>query len=50
MAFACITPFAAFAAIAAATLSLRRALLWTVGVWLANQAIGFGLLDDLRTP
>ena len=42
--FACITPFAAFGVIAATTLSRRNALGLTVAVWLANQAVGFGVL------
>jgi hypothetical protein len=43
-AFACATPFAAFAVIAAATLPLQSALLVTAAAWLVNQAIGFGFL------
>jgi hypothetical protein len=43
-AFACATPFAAFAVIAAATLPLQPALLVTLAAWLVNQAIGFGFL------
>jgi hypothetical protein len=43
-AFACATPFAAFAVIAAATLPLRPAILVTLTAWLVNQAIGFGFL------
>jgi hypothetical protein len=43
-AFACATPFAAFAVVAAATLPLPAALLVTVAAWLVNQAIGFGVL------
>jgi hypothetical protein len=43
-AFACATPFAAFAVIAAATLPLRPALLVITGAWLVNQSIGFGML------
>lgn len=43
-AFACATPFAAFAVIAAATLPLQSALLMTIAAWLVNQAIGFGFL------
>jgi hypothetical protein len=43
-AFACATPFAAFAVIAAATLPLRPAILATLAAWLVNQAIGFGFL------
>jgi hypothetical protein len=42
-AFACATPFAAFAVIAAAMLPLRRALLVVAGAWLVNQGIGFGV-------
>lgn len=43
-AFACATPFAAFAVVAAAMLPLRSALAVMAGAWLINQAIGFGLL------
>jgi hypothetical protein len=43
-AFACVAPFAAFAAAAALTLARRDALLLIVAVWLANQAVGFALL------
>ena len=43
-AFACATPFAAFAVVAAAMLPLRPALLVVTAAWLVNQAIGFGLL------
>lgn len=43
-AFACATPFAAFAVIAAAMLPLRPALLVVTGAWLVNQIIGFGAL------
>jgi len=42
--YTCITPFAAFAVIAAATLSRGSALALTVAVWLANQSVGFGVL------
>jgi hypothetical protein len=42
--YTCITPFAAFAVIAATTLSRGHALALTVAVWLANQAVGFGVL------
>jgi hypothetical protein len=46
--FACATPFAAFAVLAAAVLPLRPALI-TIGlVWAVNQAIGFGILDYPR--
>ncbi|AWL95960.1 hypothetical protein ABIA00_000891 [Bradyrhizobium ottawaense] len=43
-AFACATPFAAFAVIAAAMLPQRPALLVVTGAWLVNQIIGFGVL------
>jgi len=43
-AFACATPFAAFAVVAAAMLPLRPALLIVTGAWLVNQTIGFGAL------
>lgn len=42
--FACATPFAAFAVVAAAMLPLRPAFLVMTGAWLVNQAAGFGLL------
>jgi hypothetical protein len=43
-AFACATPFAAFAVVAAAMLTFRSALLVVTGGWLVNQGIGFCLL------
>ena len=43
-AFACATPFAAFAVVAAAMLPLPSALLMTATAWLVNQGIGFGFL------
>jgi hypothetical protein len=43
-AFACATPFAAFAVVAAAMLPLRPALLMVIAAWLVNQGIGFGML------
>ncbi|RXH26879.1 hypothetical protein XH99_18640 [Bradyrhizobium nanningense] len=43
-AFACATPFAAFAVVAAAMLPLRPALLVVTGAWLVNQTIGFSAL------
>ena len=52
LAFACVTPFPAFAVAAAYALSLRRALLAAACVWLANQVIGFAFLSypfDLNT-
>lgn len=42
--FACATPFAAFAALAALTMPRRDALLLVGLVWFANQAVGFGVL------
>jgi hypothetical protein len=43
-AFACATPFAAFAVVAAATLPLQSALPVMLAAWLVNQGIGFGWL------
>ena len=43
-AFACATPFAAFAVVAAAMLPLPSALLMAAAAWLVNQGIGFGIL------
>ncbi|MGJ5197045.1 hypothetical protein [Bradyrhizobium sp. HKCCYLRH1030] len=43
-AFACATPFSAFAVVGAAMLRLRAALLCVLGAWLVNQGIGFGVL------
>jgi hypothetical protein len=43
-AFACATPFAAFAAFAGAVLPLSAALPVVVAAWIVNQAIGFGVL------
>ena len=51
-AFACATPFAAFAVVAAAMLPLPTALLVMFTAWVVNQAIGFGALHyplDLNT-
>src|SRR5215467_3534558 len=42
--FTCVTPFAAFAVVAAATVSRRDAVMLAVALWLTNQAVGFGLL------
>ena len=42
--FTCITPFAAFAVIGATSLSRWNAVRLTVVLWLANQAVGFGVL------
>jgi len=43
-AFACATPFAAFAVIAGDILPLSSALLVVGAAWVVNQAIGFGAL------
>src|ERR1700709_2513654 len=42
--FACATPFAALATLAALKLGRRDAITVIGLVWLANQAIGYGLL------
>jgi hypothetical protein len=43
--FACVTPFAAFAAVAATTERPRTALATVALIWAANQAVGFAFLD-----
>lgn len=40
-ALACVVPFAAFAAIAARTLTMRSAIITVGALWLINQALGF---------
>lgn len=47
--FACVTPFAAIAALGACTLPRRHAAALVLTVWLGNQAIGFGLLHYPHT-
>lgn len=47
--YACAAPFAAIAALAAAHMDRRAGLALVVVSWLANQAIGFGLLDYPHT-
>ena len=50
--FACATPFAAFAVVAAAALPSQSALLAVTAAWVVNQAIGFGVLHypvDMNT-
>lgn len=49
-AFACATPFAAYAVIAAAMLALPSALLVVAAAWIVNQAIGFGALGYPHDP
>ena len=44
LAFACATPFAVFAVMAAEKLPLSSALLVVAAAWVVNQAIGFGAL------
>ena len=44
VAFTCVTPFAAFAVIAALTVPRRDTVMLAVALWLTNQAVGFGLL------
>jgi len=44
----CLEPLVAVAVIAAGALPLGRALLLTAAVWLAAQAVGFGLHDYPR--
>jgi hypothetical protein len=48
LAFACITPFAAFAALAAETQRPRAALGTLALIWAANQAVGFAFLGYPR--
>lgn len=43
VALSCITPFAALAVALAGTVGLRASLRVMIAVWLANQAIGFGV-------
>lgn len=47
--FACVAPFAAFAALLVATMAPRRAALMMAGVWAANQAVGFAVLGYPQT-
>jgi hypothetical protein len=49
LALACVTPFAAFGALAALHLRRSEAAILTVMVWATNQAIGFGLLHYPHT-
>lgn len=44
MALACMLPFAGLAAVAALTADARRGAGVVLAAWLANQAIGYGLL------
>jgi hypothetical protein len=47
---ACMFPFGAFAAVAALTMDLRRGLMAVAAVWLANQIVGFGLMNYPTDP
>ena len=47
--FACATPFVALVTLAALSMSRRDAFIVTGAVWLANQAVGYGILDYPRT-
>src|SRR5258708_37203862 len=47
--FACATQFAAFAVLAAMTLSRPDAIRTTVALWMVNQVIGYGMLGYPRT-
>jgi hypothetical protein len=49
-AFACATPFAALATLAAFTLRRRDAVALVLSVWLANQVVGFGLMHYPMRP
>jgi hypothetical protein len=44
-ALACVFPFAAFATLAALTMSRRAGLALVASVWAANQAVGFFILS-----
>jgi hypothetical protein len=43
--FACAVPFAAFAAVAALTVTRRDGVLFMAAVWLVNQVVGFTVLN-----
>src|SRR5882724_2743216 len=47
--FACATPFAAFGVLGAMTLSRTDAIRMTVALWMANQVIGYAVLEYPRT-
>jgi hypothetical protein len=47
--FACATPFVALATLAALNMNRRDALIVTGAVWLANQAVGYGILGYPQT-
>jgi hypothetical protein len=45
LALACVTPFAAIATVAGSFLTRRAAIALTIFAWLANQAVGYLVLD-----
>ncbi len=47
---ACAMPFAAVGALAAMHLTTREALMLTAIAWVANQAVGFGILNYPHAP
>jgi hypothetical protein len=47
--FACATPFAAFATLAAMNMKRADAFILAIVVWLANQFVGYGLLHYPHT-
>ena len=47
--FACATPFVALVTLAALTMNRRDAFIVAGAVWLANQAVGYGILGYPRT-
>jgi hypothetical protein len=47
--FACATPFAALATMAALNVKRRDAYVLMIAVWLANQLVGYGVLNYPRT-
>lgn len=48
--FACATPFAALAAVAGSKMTRVNGLALVAASWLANQAVGYLVLDYPRTP
>lgn len=48
--FACATPFAAFATLAAMNMKRSDAFTLAIVVWLANQVVGYGILHYPQTP
>lgn len=47
--FACMMPFAAIGVLLAATLPVRKAMIWMGAVWATNQLVGYLILDYPRT-